>query len=126
MSAVAGALHDEDVALSVPRWQYTSSMDLVAALGRLGLTLPFTPAADFGGISPGLFVNQAVHRATITVDEWGTEAAAVTGLAFATAGHSPAKIQLTVDRPFAFAIVHTATGVPLFLGQVADPSAHAA
>jgi serine protease inhibitor len=31
---------------------------------------------------------------------------------------------MTVDRPFAFAIVHTPTGVPLFMGQVADPSAH--
>ena len=49
---------------------------------------------------------------------------AVTGMVFATAGHAPPKIQLTVDRPFAFAIVHTATGVPLFMGQVADPSAH--
>lgn len=123
MSAVTGALHDANVGLSLPRWQSTSSIDLVAALGRFGLTLPFTPGADFGGISPGLFVNQAVHRATITVDEWGTEAAAVTGLGFATSGMEPAKIQLTVDHPFAFAIVHTATGVPLFMGQVADPSA---
>jgi serine protease inhibitor len=28
-------------------------------------------------------LDQAVHRANITVDEWGTEAAAVTGLGFA-------------------------------------------
>lgn len=27
------------------------------------------------------------------------------------------------DRPFAFVIVDTSTGAPLFLGQVADPAA---
>jgi serpin B len=65
-----------------------------------------------------------VHRANITVDEWGTEAAAVTGIGFASAGKMPPMIRMTVDRPFAFAIMHTATGVPLFMGRVADPSAH--
>jgi serine protease inhibitor len=124
MSAVTAALHTDDVALSLPRWDFASDLDLVPALKTLGLTLPFTPAADFSAISPGLSINQAVHRANITVDEWGTEAAAVTGLTFATAGKAPPKIQMTVDRPFAFAIVHTPTGVPLFMGQVADPSAH--
>jgi serine protease inhibitor len=28
---------------------------------------------------------------------------------------------MTVDRPFLFAIVDTATGLPLFLGQVRRP-----
>jgi serpin B len=48
----------------------------------------------------------------------------VTGLSFAMAGKAPAKTVMTVDRPFAFAVMHTATGVPLFVGQVSDPSAH--
>jgi serine protease inhibitor len=28
---------------------------------------------------------------------------------------------MVVDRPFLFAIVHTATGLPLFLGQLSRP-----
>jgi serine protease inhibitor len=28
---------------------------------------------------------------------------------------------MVVDRPFLFAIVHTATGLPLFLGQLSHP-----
>jgi serine protease inhibitor len=28
---------------------------------------------------------------------------------------------MTVDRPFLFAIIHVATGLPLFLGQVSHP-----
>jgi serpin B len=124
MSAVAAAFQPVYIGLSLPRWDFASDLDLTSALKGLGLTLPFTGGADFGGISPGLHVDQAIHRANITVDEWGTEAAAVTGLSFPTAGKVPPKIQVTVDRPFAFAIVHAATGVPLFMGQVADPSAH--
>jgi serine protease inhibitor len=30
---------------------------------------------------------------------------------------------MVVDRPFLFAIIHTATGTPLFLGQVSRPHA---
>ena len=65
-----------------------------------------------------------MHRANITVDEWGTEAAAVTGLSFPTAARMPPQLRMDVNRPFAFAIVHIATGTPLFVGQVTDPSAH--
>lgn len=123
MAAVSDALRPTPVDLTLPRWNFGSDVDLVPALRALGLTLPFASGADFSGISPGLYIDQAVHRANITVDEWGTEAAAVTGLSFATAGEAPAKTRMTVDRPFAFAVVHLATGVPLFMGQVTDPSA---
>jgi serpin B len=127
MSAVTAGLRANYVELSLPRWDFASDLNLVPALRSLGLTQPFSPSADFSGISPGLYVDQAIHRANITVDEWGTEAAAVTSIAMGTSAVAPPplpKVQMTVDRPFAFAIVHAATGVPLFMGQVADPSAH--
>jgi serine protease inhibitor len=123
MTAVAAGLHERNLSLSLPRWDFTTDLDLEAALRRIGLTAPFQPDADFSGIAPGLYIQQAVHRANITVDEWGTEAAAVTGLAFPSSAKVPPPLRVDVDRPFAFAIVHTATGAPLFLGQVTDPSA---
>ncbi len=122
MATVAAGLHQQDLVLSLPRWDFATELDLGAALQRIGLTAPFGPDADFGGISAGLYIQQAVHRANITVDEWGTEAAAVTGLAFGSAGRVAPPLRVDVDRPFAFAIVHTATGAPLFMGQVSDPS----
>ena len=82
----------------------------------------FTPSANFSGIAPDLFITKAVHRANITVDEWGTEAAAVTGLAFASSARMP-QITVRVDHPFAFAIVQKQTGAVVFEGSVADPSA---
>jgi serine protease inhibitor len=33
----------------------------------------------------------------------------------------PPRVTMVVDRPFLFAIVHTPTGLPLFLGQVSHP-----
>ncbi len=53
-----------------------------------------------------------------TVDEAGTEAAAVTGAAMP----SSAGGGFRVDRPLAFTISDSRTGTILFLGAVADPS----
>jgi serpin B len=41
--------------------------------------------------------------------------------ALAVAGRPP--IEVTVDRPFLFAITDTATGLPMFLGRVTNPLA---
>jgi serine protease inhibitor len=42
-------------------------------------------------------------------------------MATLTAVQSPPPVTMVVDRPFLFAIVETATGLPLFLGQVTRP-----
>jgi serine protease inhibitor len=59
------------------------------------------------------------------VDEHGTEAAAATAMVFRPSAAFTAvrEVTMTVDRPFLFAIIHSATGVPLFLGQVSHPGA---
>lgn len=124
MTAVANTLAPQQVDLSMPRWDFASKVDLHAQLTPLGLTRAFGPGADFSGISPGLYIDQAIHRATVTVDEWGIEAAAVTGLAFRVSLPPPPTVRVRADRPFAFAVVHGPTQVPLFVGHVADPTAH--
>ncbi|MBA2531643.1 MAG: serpin family protein [Nocardioidaceae bacterium] len=112
------------VDLSLPKWDFQSDLPLNDPLTRMGMSVPFSAMADFSGISPaGLHIDQAVHRAGITVDEKGTEAAAVTGIGFVvSAGPSP-DVSMTVDHPFAFAIVHEPSGAPLFEGVVGDPTA---
>jgi serpin B len=55
------------------------------------------------------------------VNEWGTEAAAVTiGVLF---GRRPPEriVDFRCDRPFLFVIREMPTGTPLFLGRVVDP-----
>jgi serpin B len=116
LAAVGDGLAPWRVDLSLPHWDFGSNINhLLDPLGKLGLT----DLGNFGGISDaGLFAPDAVHRANITVDEKGTEAAAVTGIIEADSGPIPVR----ADRPFAFAIVHGPTKTPLFIGHVADPA----
>ena len=94
-------------------------------LAELGMPTAFTTGADFTGMtrSPDLEIAAVVHEAFIAVDEQGTEAAAATAVVMrATSARTP-ECELTVDRPFLFVLHDTATGTPLFIGRVSDPSA---
>ncbi|HEY3926659.1 MAG TPA: serpin family protein [Acidothermaceae bacterium] len=122
LTQISAALRPTPVSLSLPRWTSTTKLNLVPVLNTLGMHDAFTPTANFSAISPGLYITQAIHRATIDVDEWGTEAAAVTGLAFAASSMSP-QVTVRADHPFAYAIVNPQTGVVAFEGSVADPTA---
>ncbi len=114
-----------EVDLTMPRWDFGTELNLRALLPKLGIKDVFDPArADLSGIAgEDLVVDQAVHKANITVDEVGTEAAAVSGATFVEVS-APATAEVTVDRPFAYVIVDTKTDAPLFLGHVADPRAN--
>lgn len=83
--------------------------------------------ADLSGIAgaPGQLVATAfVHQAVVKVNEKGTEAAAATAMGISESSvPAPPPLHLVVDRPFLFWISETATGAPLFLGVVTDPSA---
>ena len=63
----------------MPRFGFETDLKLIDLLEGLGLRLPFDPyEADLGGVTKDerLFIYGALHKATITVDEKGTEAAA--------------------------------------------------
>lgn len=122
---VASGLQTGRARVAMPRWDFATNLELASLLQGLGMTVPFSARrADFTGIADDLYIDQAVHRANITVDEFGTEAAAVTGLAMrVTSMPVEPKTVIRADRAFAFAVVHLPTQTPLFLGQVADPTA---
>ena len=113
----------EFVKLTMPRFDYETDLDLIPLLRSMGMTDPFGGGADIGGITKEeeLFIGAAKHRANITVDEKGTEAAAATALAFPVS-EPPPPVEMTMDRPFLFAITERETGTVLFLGRVTDPS----
>lgn len=110
------------VDLVLPRWDTATDIDLKAALETLGMTDAFDPmTADLSGIADAdLFVSKAIHRANVTVDEKGTEAAAVTGFAVEETS-AVLGIEMRVDRPFVWAVVHEPTGTPVFVGHVVNP-----
>ncbi len=113
------------VDLTLPKFRFSWDDDLAGLLGQLGMPTAFTDRADFGGMSSEpLQIGSVRHEAFIAVDENGTEAAAATDVTMmATGGHAPVDlVQLHLDRPFLFRIDDTVTGLPLFLGKVADPT----
>ena len=121
--APARALGDGWVDLTLPRWDTGTAVDLSTVLPPLGMTDAFNEsAADFRAIAPGLHVSQGVHRANVTVDELGTEAAAVTAAAMAASARRGKPTPMRVDRPFVWAVVHEPTGTPVFTGHVVDPT----
>lgn len=122
---LAGA-QPQRVRLGLPRFRLRGRFALRPALQWLGVAAAFTGDADFSGITTAepLAVGEVVHSAFIDTDEQGTEAAAATGVTMVAAAMTTGRtVELTVDRPFLFAITDTASGLPLFLGRVADPSA---
>ncbi len=121
--ALRGAFTDAVVAVSFPAFDFETPTDLLQVLPKMGLASTFGAGADFSGIAAGLSIDQAVHKANITVDDWGTEAAAVTALSMPTSGPPEPQKRFIADRPFAFAIVAGKDKVPLFTGVVADPTA---
>ena len=95
-------------------------LSLSRILAGLGMPDAFSLAADFSGITGrrDLKIDDVIHKAFISVDEAGTEAAAATGVSIVLSSIQPV---LRVDRPFIFLIRDAPTGTILFLGRVVDP-----
>jgi serpin B len=114
-----------EVELTLPRFKARFSMDLMEQLKVYGLN--HLERGDYSGISPRNVsrVSGVLHEAVVSVDEIGTEAAAATAItmvggAMVEPDHEgPTKV--TVDRPFAFALVQRSSTAPLFVGVVGDP-----
>jgi serpin B len=122
---IVAELSTHQVDLTIPQFSFESELSLVPVLKNLGIVDAFSyPPADFSGMSitqDDLFVQDVLHKAFISVDEEGTEAAAATAVVMGITSVAP-PATLTIDRPFIFLIQHDPTGEILFAGQVADPS----
>lgn len=103
--------------LQIPKFTLETEYNLVQDLMAIGITDAFGPA-DFSGISSeSLFIDRAVHKAFVDVNEKGTEAAAATGAAMTMS----APPSFRADHPFVFVILDNETGNILFLGKVVNP-----
>jgi serpin B len=124
---VTGSLaQGPEVTLAMPKFEFRTQAGLNDALAALGMTSAFDPkTADFSGMTKEerLFISDVIHEAYIAVDEEGTEAAAATAVVMRLAGMPTETVELTVDRPFLFALRDLETGALLFLGRVTDPTA---
>jgi serpin B len=124
-AAVAG-LQGGEIALALPKFQFDwAAANLPEALQSLGMTDAFSMEADFSGMDGklDLFLSAVLHKAFVSVDEAGTEAAASTVAIIAPKALPMEIVDFTVDRPFIFLIRDNPTGTILFLGRVMNPTA---
>ncbi|WP_051250743.1 serpin family protein [Paenibacillus harenae] len=113
--------------LALPKFRAESKFELSELLKAMGMSLPFDPnradfseMADMSGVQEQrLYINKVLHKTLVDVSEHGTEAAAVTMIGM-DAGSAPPEgnFEMTVDRPFLFAIQDLQSGVLLFVGSV--------
>ena len=68
----------------------------------------------------GLFISDAIHKATIEVDEEGTTAAAVCNGHVRCCSGAPPPLRITVDKPFLFFI--RSENHVIFAGRMVDPT----
>ena len=121
------------IRLEMPKFSVAPPlMTLSEHLRALGMTSAFDDprgSANFDRMAPRpspaeyLYISEVFHKTFLKLDEYGTEAAAATAVAMRIGAGAPQKPpeEVRVNRPFIFAIQHTATGACLFLGRVTDP-----
>jgi len=125
--AITNDLVNRRVALTMPKFEFESDFGLAGTLAAMGMPIAFSGGADFSGMtgSRDLFIGEIIHKAFVSVDEAGTEAAAATAVVVVTSGPvgPDEPLRVTVDRPFIFLIRDIETGAILFVGRVMNPSA---
>jgi len=140
-ASIVQGLDSKKAALTMPKFEFTTpSISLAKMLSDMGMLLAFTEPspisgdcsenfANFSGMTGkcNLYISDVIHKAFISVEETGTEAAAATAVIMKGVGSSPNMepeqiVNMTIDRPFIFLIRDIETGTILFMGRVMDPS----
>lgn len=111
-------LHTMKTKVYMPKFELETEYDLKQLLQDMGIHDAFGNADFTGILTPSLYIEKAVHKAFVEVNEEGTEAAAATGIAMLESG----PFEFTVDRPFVFIIQDNETDSILFMGRVVDPT----
>ena len=110
--------------LSVPAVDIDWGVSLKEVLDGLGMADAFSDSADFSGITgePDLLISDVVHKAVITIDEQGMEAAAATAVGMDTTSAQVEEQELVLDSPFLFVAYAREALAPLVVGWVGEPT----
>jgi len=123
VKSIIESLKRQEVRLKMPKFEFDSSFGLKKTLTEMGMPVAFSAEADFSGITgkKDLFISDVIHKAFVSVDEAGTEAAAATAVIMELTAIPETPVEVTLNRPFIFLIRDIETGAILFLGRVMNP-----
>jgi serpin B len=128
VASIIQNLENKKVMLTMPKFEFSSDFSLKNTLSEMGMPLAFSGDADFSGMDGkrDLSISDVIHKAFISVDETGTEAAAATAVIVGATAMPPGEpeqiVNMTIDHPFIFLIRDIQTGTILFIGRVISPS----
>ncbi len=108
--------------LSVPKFKVEYSADISDELKDMGIKKAWGTDAEFEKMfeKDNMFIDKVCHKTYISVDENGTEAAAVTVIAMGgSAMIQEEPVELIFDRPFTFVIKDKTNDEILFIGEYA-------
>jgi serpin B len=116
---------EAEVDVFLPRFELSFPFRLDETLISMGMVDTFSGNADFSGMNGmnELFIGAMLHKAFVTVNEQGTEAAAATAMVVQLKALSFPAIVFRADHPFVFLIRENGTGSILFIGRISDPAA---
>ncbi|XP_071413706.1 alpha-1-antiproteinase 2-like [Pithys albifrons albifrons] len=109
------------MSLYFPKFSISGSYEISNALRKMGIVDVFTNQADLSGITgtPDLKISKVVHKASLDVDEKGTEAAAATAVEIMAVSLPPT---IEFNHPFLMLIFDRDTNSTLFIGKIVNPT----
>lgn len=117
-------LSSQFVTLTLPSFRIDRRLDLDMILKALGFSKLFNSEANFSAMTEekGIYLNTAIHKTSIRVDERGADAMAITyAKPTIQTTEELTPYEFTADRPFVFIIWDQKTDSILFMGRLALP-----
>lgn len=113
---------------AIPKFEAEYSCEMAQILRKMGMTDAFdSELADFSALGTSqwgnICISRVLHKTYISVEEKGTRAAAVTSVEMTDACAEEVLEEhktVILDRPFLYMLIDTETGIPFFIGTVAD------
>lgn len=116
---------EQQVQVELPKFTFETSYDAKDILSQIGLVDIFRGSPNLDRMFTlntssklPVKVDKIIHKAKITVDETGAEAAAASMALIALRNYVRQTPIFTADHPFIFIIRHIRSNMPLFMGRV--------
>ena len=111
----------QEITVILPRFETRYEVTLNDTLKKMGMRKAFSGRqADFSRMCKTfeLYIDRVIHKTYVSVDEQGTEAAAVTVVEMR---YTSTGMSINIDRPFVFVIYEKSSGTVLFEGKINNP-----
>ncbi|XP_032442162.1 alpha-1-antitrypsin homolog [Xiphophorus hellerii] len=116
------SLYKNNLNLFMPKFSISVDTSMDETLKEMGITEAYSDMADFSAISEEikLKVSKVSHKAVLSVDETGTEAAAATTIEIMPMS---LPVDMRLNRPFLVFIIEHSTRSIIFAGKINNPTA---